>query len=99
MGEDTKISIDLGSALVLQDIAQWQVRLSEGLDSTDCLVLSGAEIEQIDGAGLQLLAALRLEADEKGKSVVWKGVSGELYKAAQIVGLDQVLGLGEQNNA
>lgn len=55
------------------------------------LALDGAAVEIVDGAGMQLLAALLRHAVAQSRTVEWHGVSPALSEAAELMGLRQVL--------
>lgn len=83
--------IDLGAVLVVSNVLEWQQKISPTFDAADTLTLDGAKIEQIDGAGLQLLVAMIKEAGRRGMSVVWTGASPTLRAGAAQLGLADTL--------
>ncbi|MCW8890123.1 MAG: STAS domain-containing protein [Sedimenticola sp.] len=90
-------AVDLGAVFTLYDIDMLKHKLLDALDrSGDCLRLDGSDIEQLDGAGLQLLASLILEAREAKKTIEWEGASDELLASAHLLGLSGLLGLDQQ---
>ena len=63
-------------------------------------VLQAATVDQVDGAGLQLLLALRKSLLAQGRALQWQGASEPLFRAAAALGLVDVLGLaGLDGNA
>jgi anti-anti-sigma regulatory factor len=84
---------DMGDSLTIAEVADSHRRLTELLASGGAITLDGGGIEGIDGAGLQLLAALMRDASGQGIEVNWSGASDALKAAADQVGLTDVLGL------
>ncbi len=82
--------LDLGNARALAD------RLGAALAENAPIVLDGSEVQHIDGAGLQLLLALRQTAHQEGLSLDWRKPSARLREAAALLGLTGPLGLGEK---
>ena len=70
-----------------------QQKMLELLKTESALILDGAEVEQIDGAGIQLLAVFMKEAGERNIAIRWSGVSDRLRLAADQLGLGGFLGL------
>ena len=56
------------------------------------LLLEVARLEQVDGAGIQLLCALMKEARTVGARIEWEGHSGALQESAHRMGLAAFLG-------
>ena len=67
--------------------------LKKALSEKHVVEIEGAQIERIDGAVMQLFAAFFREAKEQGIQVAWKSTSDSLCKAAQLLGLTEVLEL------
>ena len=53
--------------------------------------LNAEDIDRVDGAGMQLLAAFFKEAEQKQLDIGWNKVSPVLQDAAKIMGLGEVL--------
>ncbi|MCF6354556.1 MAG: STAS domain-containing protein [Candidatus Polarisedimenticolaceae bacterium] len=87
--------IDLGGSLVISEVEAIRSGLLEALQSGKDLVIDGAEVEQIDGAGLQLLVACILEAERMHVTFKWCGASPALCCAADQLGLTEALQLDE----
>lgn len=62
-------------------------KLTEMLNQYKSIVLNGAAIDRIDGAGLQLLAAFFKAAESLHVSIQWQACSGILKKNAELLGL------------
>ena len=74
-------------------VAGYLAQFSQLLNEQKSIVLNGADIERVDGAGLQLLAAFFKSAELQQISVQWQGVSDSLKYGAKISGLTGVLAL------
>ncbi len=83
--------LDLGDSLVISNVLEWHQKIVPIFDGAEKIILDGSKIDQIDGTGLQLLAALIKEAGTKGIDVAWKGNSETLRDAAAQLGLSGVL--------
>jgi len=97
--EKNRGAIDLGGSLVISEVEVIRSDLLEALQSGKDLMIDGAEIEQIDGAGLQLLAACVLEAERMHVTLKWCGASPALCSAADQLGLTETLRLNEIGQA
>jgi ABC-type transporter Mla MlaB component len=85
--------LDLGSSLTIAEAACLQKIMLNLFESVSVMSLNGSDIEQVDGAGIQLLAAFMKEAAERQIEVRWSGVSDRLWSAATQLGLADLLGL------
>ncbi len=74
-------------------VAGYFEQFSQLLNEQKSIILNGADIERVDGAGLQLLAAFFKSAELLQISVQWQGVSDSLKHGAEISGLTGVLAL------
>ncbi|MDX2507152.1 MAG: STAS domain-containing protein [Gammaproteobacteria bacterium] len=61
--------------------------LNEKLTQKSAIVLNAGNIERIDGAGLQLLAAFCKAAELLHISIEWQGCSEAVKKSAELSGL------------
>ncbi len=85
--------VDLGGSLVISEVDASRGLLLDALQAGRDLVIDGAEIQQIDGAGLQLLAAFALEAERMHIAFTWSGASAVLCNASDQLGLTKALQL------
>jgi ABC-type transporter Mla MlaB component len=67
--------------------------LKKAVEERHVVEIEGEQIERIDGAVLQLFAVFFQEARRKDIQVTWKSSSESLLKAAQLLGLTEVLEL------
>lgn len=86
--------LELGSCLTIAEVGEVSQQLVGVFDTGTTLVLEGGEIEQIDGAGVQLLAGLMKEAVAQQAAVEWAGSSSTLREAVAQLGLAELLQLG-----
>ena len=85
--------IDLASSLTIAEVSSLKKTILDLFRSASGVTLDGSEIEQVDGAGIQLLAAVMKEAGERQIEIRWSGASQQLRSAATQLGLDELLGL------
>jgi len=85
--------LELDSCLTIAEVGPLAEQLAGVFDSGGSLVLNGSEIEQIDGAGIQLLAVLMKEAAAQQAQVAWSGTTVVLREAAAQLGLAELLHL------
>ncbi|HEB95356.1 MAG TPA: STAS domain-containing protein [Sedimenticola thiotaurini] len=85
--------LDLGSCLTIAEVGELGARMVHVFDRGAEVVLEGGEIEQIDGAGIQLLAALMKEAARRQQRVRWAAGSPVVEEAARQLGLAELLQL------
>lgn len=57
------------------------------------VVVDARQVEKADAAGLQAVLAGRAQIVRAGKEVAWSGPTPQLKSAAELLGLEQVLGL------
>ena len=81
------IDVDLGGSLNIADAEAKKIELAHILDDAVPVRLNGSDIDQCDGAGLQLLAAFFKDAAEKQVDVVWGDVSKMLHDSVTMMGL------------
>ncbi|MEO5343087.1 MAG: STAS domain-containing protein [Gammaproteobacteria bacterium SHHR-1] len=87
--------IDLGDVLTIREVGQMHERLLQALidQGGEDYRLSAAELQQVDGAAVQMLVAFVQEATRRGCGLHWQASSEALNKAAADMGLDQALRL------
>ncbi len=85
--------VTLPEVLTIAEVAECYERLLERLQQGGEIVIDGSPVEQIDGAGLQLLAAFVREGAESVGRVSWTGCSEALREGARTLGLVTALGL------
>lgn len=90
---DGSASLDLGSTLDITMVADVHARLRQALDAGTGLTLNGGELDRVDAAGLQLLAAFAEHARSLDIPVSWSSVSPCLEENAFVSGLGDCLGL------
>ena len=86
-------SVALPSSLTISDVGELYADLLQRLSSGESLHLEGGDIEVVDGAGLQCLAAFFKDAAEKQIAVEWTSTSDALLQGAEQIGLGAALNL------
>jgi phospholipid transport system transporter-binding protein len=86
---------DLGSVLSISEVEGCRANLMLALQAGNDISIDGGDIQQIDGAGLQLLVAFVKEAERMHVAVNWSGVSPVLQKASGRLGLTEALQINE----
>ncbi|MCB1881142.1 MAG: STAS domain-containing protein [Gammaproteobacteria bacterium] len=87
------LELDLEGSLTIAEVGGLQQVLLNMLNGTGSINLRGGEVNRVDGAGVQLLAALMKEAAQRRMQVHWIDSSTALRTAAAQLGLDRALGL------
>ncbi|MCP3665394.1 MAG: STAS domain-containing protein [Gammaproteobacteria bacterium] len=83
--------LNLGSALTIRDVVEWRDKMMQALDVPGGVKIDAGDLEQIDGAGLQLLVSFVKEADARSCDLVWLGASDNLRQGISILGLNAVI--------
>ena len=83
--------IDLGSNFTIADVESKKIELAHILGDALAVKLNAADLEQIDGAGLQLLAVLFKDAAKNNLEISWEKVSSTFMDAVKLVGLVELL--------
>jgi anti-anti-sigma regulatory factor len=79
--------------LTIAEVANERERFAACLVGAAELTLDAGELEAIDGAGLQLLAALVKTCREDGAAVRWRHVPDVLVRNAAALGVAEALEL------
>lgn len=85
--------IDCGDSLDISVMMDFKALILQALASEGEIVLDAANLERVDGAALQLLAALFNDASQAMRPIRWESPSEALVKASRLTGLDTVLHL------
>lgn len=88
---ENSLSLELPSSLTIADVGEIYALLRDALQQDAEVTLDGSSVDVIDGAGIQLLAALFKEASEKQLTIRWSGASDPVVQAAAQMGLSSVL--------
>ena len=87
-------NITLEGALTLREMAEVYQQLSDQLDlGVTQFVIDISDLQQVDGAGLQLMAAFAKEISTRGGTLEWKSVTASVQDSAMQIGLAEVIGL------
>lgn len=87
------MALQLPEHLTILEISEWQEAMGALLAVSPELQIDVSPLTRIDTAGLQLLLAVVQEAQAKGGSVQWVGVSDILSQSAHWLGMSSVLGV------
>ena len=63
------------------------------LSGKSAVTIDGAQLERIDTAVLQLLAAFVRDAHDRGIPVKWKGPSDAARRSMELLGMTEALGV------
>lgn len=83
--------LKLPSSLTIAELGELHPVLAERLQQGNDLSIDCSQIELVDGAGLQLLAALNKSAVERQVSISWHGATEVLVQAIAELGLNDLL--------
>ncbi|MBF0257064.1 MAG: STAS domain-containing protein [Gammaproteobacteria bacterium] len=88
-------AMDLGEVLSIREVGELHQQLLNSLIAQEGaeFSLDGGALQQIDGAGLQLLTAFVQELGRRGISCQWQRVSTALREGAETLGLVEALQL------
>ena len=90
---ETEMLIECNEALDVSVAADFKSMLQQAASQNTPIVLDTSQLVRVDGAGLQLLTAFFLEAEESGLSVSWRNPAEALLQAAELTGLKETLQL------
>lgn len=88
-----RTEIVLQGGLAIGQTRETYERLNEALNHGQAITLDADRLDQVDGAGAQLLLAFCRAAHERGLDLAWRGVSPALNDVAQLLGLSDLLGI------
>ena len=90
-GADNGAIVELGHNLTIADAEAKKIDFMNIIADGVPVKLNAADIDQVDGAGLQLLAVLFKDAARKDISIGWDEVSPTLQEATKTLGLTEAL--------
>lgn len=85
--------VTLAAVFGVTDARQLYDNLGAALSSATSLVVDGARVERVDAAAMQILAIFCRTARERGLALAWRNPSAGLQQAAQLLGLQSMLGM------
>lgn len=86
-------AFSLPPVLTIHEAEQVKADLVEMMQLPGPVALDGGAVERVDTAGLQLLASLIKSCRSDVRAFSWTGWSPEFERAAQILGLSNILAL------
>ena len=93
MIDKNTMELHLEEHLTIQSAADLYEKMKLLFESDSAIEINASDVEMVDGAGLQLLAAFFKEAATCHLDINWKGTTGTLLNAAETVGMTELLGL------
>lgn len=88
----TEVVVNCGSSLDISMVKNLSDELQSALSQDKPVVLDGEDVENADGAAMQLLFAFFHDAKAKGLELSWKEPSETLKRSASLLGMtDQLL--------
>ena len=91
MSDSNKNVFQLEAALTIREVESVKDKLLEHLQNETNLMIDAQFLEQIDGAGLQLIVSAITQVKEDGGEISWQSVSDELKDAVSTLGLVQII--------
>lgn len=67
--------------------------LNELIENPQPVTLDAGEVERVDTAGLQVLAAFVTTRRSQGRAIEWQKISPELRRATELLGLSALMEL------
>ncbi len=93
--QDDRGLVVLPATITIADLGGLHAAFAAKLAQGGPLQLDGGEVETIDGAGVQLLAALFKAGREKGFAIEWSATSEKVIQAARQLGLSAHMQLND----
>ena len=85
--------IRFDSGLDIAAAAEIKERFDKVFEAAADIDVDAADLEMIDGAGLQLMLAITRQAESQSLNLNWKNVDENLQHAAKLLGLSESLSL------
>lgn len=83
-------SFELPQTLRINNCSELKPSFDEVLEDELELTLTSVNLESIDAAGAQLLAALQIEVEKRKGKIIWEQPSAALQLAAQTLGFPRL---------
>jgi anti-anti-sigma regulatory factor len=87
IGADESATVRLPHGLEIKDVEQIQQQLSAALDGAASVTVDISHVAAVDTAGVQLLLALKTEAENRGIPLTFAGQSAPFSQALTVLGL------------
>ncbi len=85
--------INLGTTLTVQNIVKLYEKLKQSYSVNNTIEINASQVSSIDTATLQLLVALKKDADKQQKEVVLVEPSLRFIESAGLLGLLEILAI------
>lgn len=92
-GDDSNSTVDCGSSLDISMVKEFSETLKNAIEQGKPVVLNAEDIENADGAAMQLLYAFFQDARANGVAVSWKEPSDAVKRSADLLGMKDHLAL------
>ncbi len=91
--QGNEMIVECNDGLDITMVTDFKSILKQAVSQNLPIVLDAAQLERVDGAALQLLAAFFIEANESGLEVSWRSPNEAFLEAVQLTGMNSVLNL------
>lgn len=88
-----RFRVNLAGQTNIGSAVQLKIELSDALNQDAPIILEAKEVERIDGAALQLLAAFVQKIVENERELIWDAPSDQFINTVNIVGLKETMQL------
>ena len=85
--------LDLGTSQGIADAAALQRKLTNMLSRKSPILVNGKELQRLDTAAIQVLAAFWMDAAARGVDVEWAQLSDAARDCIALVGMSEALGV------
>jgi anti-anti-sigma regulatory factor len=90
---DKNAHMTLASVLDAAHGDELRASLNELIENPQPVTLDAGEVERVDTAGLQVLAAFVTTRRSQGRAIEWQKISPELRRATELLGLSALMEL------
>lgn len=87
--------IVLDTSMTISDVSTLQETLNCYIETTQDLTFDGSQVQSIDTVSLQLLLAFKNQLENNDCALSWDKPSTAICTTAQLLNLDDELGLGD----
>lgn len=94
MSEATNVtSVKLPESITIRDVSQLRDEWLVLVEAGEPIEVDASGVEDVDGAGLQLMLSLFRDLLGRGHSVTWAGVSDKFREVVEVLGMNSALGV------
>lgn len=95
MSKSDTITVSCGDVLNIARVGEFYTELTMILNEEKPIEVDASQLERIDISGMQVLLAFYQKAKSSGLEFSWGNPSDSFLRSAELVGLQQQLGLSE----